>query len=416
MELNKNFYIFDSQDTEDYGDGNIRIKYVDWQKYNENIRKIKIKNIELERLKKIKISIDDDSDYESVGKPNNKTRIKIEFLEEKNKGTIDKKNKNNEFKEEREHFELVNASDVSKDKNIEKKQQDDSVTTDKVEAKPEKKDESDKSTDNIKQNNEVKKEETKNYEDEFADITQQPIKVFASQVKNPLEWLLGDNEYLLDQSFQEYHMRLASYVVGTIGGTGLGLFLMSMPTFSPLGLAIIIYANLPKTVIQYFIQVIGKFIDFDFSPYYKNVTDYMVKYAGNTPDRIKNKIKEKEEKLELDRKVDEILAKRKARYEKFMAEKRQYQEVLNTLNKKPITHISETKSLKQNKESNTDDLPTKTELLHTSKKSDSAGKNLQDNMLGNMNWSDKVFLEKLFMPQEENSLSLPEKPKSNKSS
>lgn len=421
MELSKNLYIMNSQDVDDDSDDvYVRIKHFDWQRYNDNAKRIKIKNLELERLKRIRVEVDDSDNYDYVNKPGSKTRITIEFFDKSNSNN--KKNIEPIEKDLKDTNSIEKIKDINETKNIiedKKEEQDkDNHIDNAKEIKLENKENKENKEDSEQKSNNKKKEEVKNDDCDFTSVGKQPIKVFASQVKNPLEWIFTDNEYLLDEKFKDMHMRLASYVIGTLGGTGLGLFLMSTAAFPTLGLVIIIYANLPKEAIKYTLKVLGKFIGFDFSKYYKNLTDFMIQYAENSPNRIKDKIKRKEEKLKEDRRIEEFVEKRMARYRQLLAEKKKYQEVMAILNKSPRTRIVSNKDIEKNdkndKKVNNED--NNLELLYKSNVKKTTKENKTNDIFANEKWADKMYLEKLFMPQEENSLSLPEKPKSNKSS
>ena len=223
-----------------------------------------------------------------------------------------------------------------------------------------------------------------------------------------------DNEYLLDTKFKDLHIKLASYVLGTIGGTGLGLFLMSTAAFPALGLAIIVYANFPKEGIKYILKVFGKIVDFDFSKYYKNLTDFVIDYNNNSSNRVKEKIKKKEAKLKEERRIEEIVAIRMARYKKLLEEKRRYQETLAILNMAPKTRLIANKDIEK-KNKVVDHKDTNVEPLYQSKLKKAENKNKTNDIFANEKWADKMYFEKIFMPQEETTLSLPEKVKSNKS-
>lgn len=152
-----------------------------------------------------------------------------------------------------------------------------------------------------KENN--KEKSISDEENGILEYDEEPIKVFASEVKSPLEWLLTGDKFaspIGNDELDEDYIRFVSYIFSTFAGSGLGLFLMSTGIFSGLGMAIFIYSNIPTLFIKEVFGTIDKATD-GLIPLkkYKSITDYTIQYIQNSPKRIANKIENKEFKLKI---------------------------------------------------------------------------------------------------------------------
>lgn len=317
MNLDKNISLKLTQKNDESGGDNKRIKDVEWQEYNANVKKIKIKNLELEKVKNLQISITRET-------KNNEDAIEIKFngVSKDVDINLDVRNGNNIIqKNDKDSFVDNNDIDIIKKEKIK------GIQYENIKNNDIKKN-------HIKNNKEVVDDNMKNFVDDSYDIirgsknkdkkkdtndnglntTQQPVKVFASQVKSPLDWIVMDNKYL-QQDMDAMFLRLASYVISSVFGVAFGIFLTSTGTFATLGTAVIIYCATPKPLVIGFINFFQKITG---APYpiikYTNLTDCLVNYSKQAPKRVQNKIKSKEAKIKNElRRQQEVQEKIKER-------------------------------------------------------------------------------------------------------
>lgn len=292
MEINKNIYN-NLKNTDDYNSQNQRLRDVEWYNYNNNVKKIKIRLLELEKIKNLKVSVSNEpiveitSEIEDNNNMSSSNTSNIKTIENQNKKNI----KNN-----------INSN------NIDKKIIDDIFNNAEVESiKDNKKSNIDNKNNNILENQNIlnnksdekkeKKEEQDNSEPE------EKIKVLPSQVKNPLEWLFTENYCFNSQSMDDFGYMLTAYVVGNVFGSWFGLFLVSTGLFPTIGMVIAIYAVIPKGLIigisKFFSRMLG--MDLPLSNDYKNLTTCVIKYAQNAPKKVQEKVKLKETRLKFER-------------------------------------------------------------------------------------------------------------------
>lgn len=298
MELNKNIYTT-LKNTDSDNSQNQRLRDIEWYNYNNNVKKIKIRLLELEKIKKLKVSVSNEpiieitSEIEDNNNMSSSNTSNIKMIEKQNEEKIQNNINNN---------------------NINKKIIDDIFNNAEVESiKDNKKSNIDNKNNNILENQNIlknqnilnnksdKKKEKKEVQDNSE--PEGEIKVLPSQVKNPLEWLFTENYCFNSQSMDDFGYMLTAYVVGNIFGSWFGLFLVSTGLFPTIGMAIAIYAVIPKGLIigisKFFSRMLG--MDLPLSNDYKNLTTCVVKYAQNAPKKVQEKVKLKETRLKFER-------------------------------------------------------------------------------------------------------------------
>ena len=312
MEINKNIYN-NLKNTDDYNSQNQRLRDVEWYNYNNNVKKIKIRLLELEKIKNLKVSVSNEpiieitSEIEDNNNMSSSNTSNIKMIEKQNEEKIQNNINNN---------------------NIDKKIIDDIFNNAEVESiKDNKKSNIDNKNNNILENQNIlnnksdKKKEKKEEQDNSE--PEEEIKVLPSQVKNPLEWLFTEN-YFFNKPMGDIHYKLTSYVVGTVFGSWFGLFLASTTLFPTFGMIIAIYAVMPKGIVmgvsQFFSRILG--INLPLSNDYKNLTTYMIQYAKDAPNKVKDKVASREaylkNRIAMEKKDKEFIEKRKKELQKYI--------------------------------------------------------------------------------------------------
>ncbi len=285
MELNKNIYI-NSKNTDTNNSQNQRLRDIEWYNYDNNVKKIKIKLLELEKIKNLKVSAGNTQILEKINQAeNNKDRdlVSLNILSDnKNENNIQKYTNNND-----NNRKII--EEIFNNAEVELKEDDEKINIDN-------KNNDIVKNQNILNNKDSKKE--KKQDDKKDNKPEEKIKVLPSQVKNPLEWLFTEN-YYFNKSLDDFGYILTSYVVGNVFGSWLGLFLVSTGLFPTIGMVIAIYAVIPKGFVmgvsQFFSRIVG--MKLPLSNDYNNLTSYVVKYGKNAPKKVQNKVKAKESQL-----------------------------------------------------------------------------------------------------------------------
>ena len=285
MELNKNIYI-NSKNTDTNNSQNQRLRDIEWYNYDNNVKKIKIKLLELEKIKNLKVSAGNTQILEKINQAeNNKDRdlVSLNILSDnKNENNIQKYTNNND-----NNRKII--EEIFNNAEVELKEDDEKINIDN-------KNNDIVKNQNILNNKDSKKE--KKQDDKKDNKPEEKIKVLPSQVKNPLEWLFTEN-YCFNKSLDDFGYILTSYVVGNVFGSWLGLFLVSTGLFPTIGMVIAIYAVIPKGFVmgvsQFFSRIVG--MKLPLSNDYNNLTSYVVKYGKNAPKKVQNKVKAKESQL-----------------------------------------------------------------------------------------------------------------------
>lgn len=285
MELNKNIYI-NSKNTDTNNSQNQRLRDIEWYNYDNNVKKIKIKLLELEKIKNLKVSAGNTQILEKINQAENnkdKDLVSLNILSDnKNENNIQKYTNNND-----NNRKII--EEIFNNAEIELKEDDEKINIDN-------KNNDIVKNQNILNNKDSKKE--KKQDDKKDNKPEEKIKVLPSQVKNPLEWLFTEN-YCFNKSLDDFGYILTSYVVGNVFGSWLGLFLVSTGLFPTIGMVIAIYAVIPKGFVmgvsQFFSRIVG--MKLPLSNDYNNLTSYVVKYGKNAPKKVQNKVKAKESQL-----------------------------------------------------------------------------------------------------------------------
>lgn len=285
MELNKNIYI-NSKNTDTNNSQNQRLRDIEWYNYDNNVKKIKIKLLELEKIKNLKVSAGNTQILEKINQAENnkdKDLVSLNILSDnKNENNIQKYTNNND-----NNRKII--EEIFNNAEIELKEDDEKINIDN-------KNNDIVKNQNILNNKDSKKE--KKQDDKKDNKPEEKIKVLPSQVKNPLEWLFTEN-YYFNKSLDDFGYILTSYVVGNVFGSWLGLFLVSTGLFPTIGMVIAIYAVIPKGFVmgvsQFFSRIVG--MKLPLSNDYNNLTSYVVKYGKNAPKKVQNKVKAKESQL-----------------------------------------------------------------------------------------------------------------------
>lgn len=285
MELNKNIYI-NSKNTDTNNSQNQRLRDIEWYNYDNNVKKIKIKLLELEKIKNLKVSAGNTQILEKINQAENnkdKDLVSLNILSDnKNENNIQKYTNNND-----NNRKII--EEIFDNAEVELKEDDEKINIDN-------KNNDIVKNQNILNNKDSKKE--KKQDDKKDNKPEEKIKVLPSQVKNPLEWLFTEN-YCFNKSLDDFGYILTSYVVGNVFGSWLGLFLVSTGLFPTIGMVIAIYAVIPKGFVmgvsQFFSRIVG--MKLPLSNDYNNLTSYVVKYGKNAPKKVQNKVKAKESQL-----------------------------------------------------------------------------------------------------------------------
>lgn len=285
MELNKNIYI-NSKNTDTNNSQNQRLRDIEWYNYDNNVKKIKIKLLELEKIKNLKVSAGNTQILEKINQAENnkdKDLVSLNILSDnKNENNIQKYTNNND-----NNRKII--EEIFDNAEVELKEDDEKINIDN-------KNNDIAKNQNILNNKDSKKE--KKQDDKKDNKPEEKIKVLPSQVKNPLEWLFTEN-YCFNKSLDDFGYILTSYVVGNVFGSWLGLFLVSTGLFPTIGMVIAIYAVIPKGFVmgvsQFFSRIVG--MKLPLSNDYNNLTSYVVKYGKNAPKKVQNKVKAKESQL-----------------------------------------------------------------------------------------------------------------------
>lgn len=285
MELNKNIYI-NSKNTDTNNSQNQRLRDIEWYNYDNNVKKIKIKLLELEKIKNLKVSAGNTQILEKINQAENnkdKDLVSLNILSDnKNENNIQKYTNNND-----NNRKII--EEIFDNAEVELKEDDEKINIDN-------KNNDIVKNQNILNNKDSKKE--KKQDDKKDNKPEEKIKVLPSQVKNPLEWLFTEN-YYFNKSLDDFGYILTSYVVGNVFGSWLGLFLVSTGLFPTIGMVIAIYAVIPKGFVmgvsQFFSRIVG--MKLPLSNDYNNLTSYVVKYGKNAPKKVQNKVKAKESQL-----------------------------------------------------------------------------------------------------------------------
>lgn len=285
MELNKNIYI-NSKNTDTNNSQNQRLRDIEWYNYDNNVKKIKIKLLELEKIKNLKVSAGNTQILEKINQAENnkdKDLVSLNILSDnKNENNIQKYTNNND-----NNRKII--EEIFNNAEVELKKDDEKINIDN-------KNNDIVKNQNILNNKDNKKE--KKQDDKKDNKPEEKIKVLPSQVKNPLEWLFTEN-YYFNKSLDDFGYILTSYVVGNVFGSWLGLFLVSTGLFPTIGMVIAIYAVIPKGFVmgvsQFFSRIVG--MKLPLSNDYNNLTSYVVKYGKNAPKKVQNKVKAKESQL-----------------------------------------------------------------------------------------------------------------------
>ncbi len=285
MELNKNIYI-NSKNTDTNNSQNQRLRDIEWYNYDNNVKKIKIKLLELEKIKNLKVSAGNTQILEKINQAENnkdKDLVSLNILSDnKNENNIQKYTNNND-----NNRKII--EEIFNNAEVELKEDDEKINIDN-------KNNNIVKNQNILNNKDNKKE--KKQDDKKDNKPEEKIKVLPSQVKNPLEWLFTEN-YYFNKSLDDFGYILTSYVVGNVFGSWLGLFLVSTGLFPTIGMVIAIYAVIPKGFVmgvsQFFSRIVG--MKLPLSNDYNNLTSYVVKYGKNAPKKVQNKVKAKESQL-----------------------------------------------------------------------------------------------------------------------
>ena len=100
MEINKNIYN-NLKNTDDYNSQNQRLRDVEWYNYNNNVKKIKIRLLELEKIKNLKVSVSNEpiieitSEIEDNNNMPSSNTSNIKMIEKQNEEKIQNNINNN---------------------------------------------------------------------------------------------------------------------------------------------------------------------------------------------------------------------------------------------------------------------------------------------------------------------------------